>query len=78
MQYMQSQCAATAVCQYVLLRYMCTSGFKSANECHQSILLTMRDLSQSTEAQRTPYSLIAVSPRDRSADTEPVKESATE
>lgn len=75
---MCSQCAATAACQCVLLRHICTSGFKSANECHQSILLTMRDLSQSTEAQRTTYSHIIVSPRGRSADTEPEKESATE
>lgn len=61
------------------LECVCTHGFfKSANECHQSILLPWRDLSQLNEAQRTPYSRTALPQRERWANTELSEEAATE
>lgn len=58
---------------------MCTrSCVKSSNECRQSIPLPFRDLSQSTEAQRTSYSRAALLQRECSAYTESSVEAATE
>lgn len=60
---------------YIQLRLLvsfqiaCKHTVKSTNECHQSFPLPPCDLSQSTEAQRTPSSRSVLQQRQRSANS---------